>query len=338
MNQPTIAIIGATGTLGQLVCHHVMSTYNKTFNYIVTDYKVGRGKRVAERWKSQGLHCEFMKLDVTSEDDIANVVLHADLVIIAVSQREPFIQNICMKVNVPTIDVNAFNAFAERVRELDNPQGTTNVMMAGLLPGLSVILAIEAAKGLSIVDEVHVGFLQSANALAGAQGAADMLEIVSLKLSNGHRGFKKKRVFTSGRTSITLREINHSEQAVMKNVFNKAKSHYWTSWDIAPFNKLVSTLIALRALPKYRHSFVRFAKHRPDQTEEATLFVELTGLRNQKRTKSERQLTVTSDYEATSLVVTGLIPLVLTNKANGVVEPWQMATVQDLPVQKMKAK
>ncbi|MBM7633013.1 SDR family NAD(P)-dependent oxidoreductase [Geomicrobium sediminis] len=89
MNQPTIAIIGATGTLGQLVCHHVMSTYNETFNYIVTDYKVGRGERVAERWKSQGFHCEFMKLDVTSEDDIANVVSHADLVIIAVSQREP---------------------------------------------------------------------------------------------------------------------------------------------------------------------------------------------------------------------------------------------------------
>ncbi|EZH65770.1 hypothetical protein DH09_13080 [Bacillaceae bacterium JMAK1] len=338
MNQPTLAIIGATGTLGQLVCHHVMSTYNKTFNYIVTDYKLERGEMIRERWRNRDVHCEFMKLDVTSEDDIANVVSHADLVLIAVSQREPLIQKSCMKADVPTIDVNAFYSFAERVKVLDNPYDTTNVIMAGLLPGLSVILAIEAAKNLSTVDDVHVGFLQSTNALAGAQGAADMLTIVSSQLAGRHRGFKKKRAFTNGSTSITLRKIQHSEQTIMKNVFNKATIHYWTSWDSMLFNRLVSTLIALRVLPNHRHLFSRFAKHHPDQSEEATLFVELTGLRNQKRAKSAQQLTVKSDYEATALVVTGLIPIVFTSKANGVVEPWQIATVQDLPVQKMKAK
>lgn len=57
----TVMVVGASGVLGQLVCTELLRIFDNEIKLIVTDYKMDRGKRLANSFKRD---VEFNYLDI----------------------------------------------------------------------------------------------------------------------------------------------------------------------------------------------------------------------------------------------------------------------------------
>jgi saccharopine dehydrogenase-like NADP-dependent oxidoreductase len=223
-NAPTILVVGASGTLGKLICREVLRIFGQTVTLLVGDYNSERGTALAT---SLGEQAEFRYINAVESDSIIKALQGASCVIVAMNQTHPLIQLHCVEASVHCIDVAASAELLEQVRQFHDKavaQNVTLAMYSGFFPGLSGMLVQQMTTEFSQIDEVNVGLLFSANAQAGFSGILQMIEIfhqpvniVVHGLKTSMPGFQRvKRLdFPEPFGPKRVRLVNYSEREVL---------------------------------------------------------------------------------------------------------------------------
>lgn len=153
-----VLVLGASGTLGSQV-----GTALET-----AGFEVLRGVR-------SPLRPGDVPVDIHDRRSLESATAHVDLVVVAVPHTDPLVQQVCAQAAVPCLDVSPHLELRDSARRTLREQGPASIVMCGLYPGLSGILASHVAAGLDEVEEISVGLLQSTNARVGPAGVRDML-------------------------------------------------------------------------------------------------------------------------------------------------------------------
>ncbi|MDR4316254.1 saccharopine dehydrogenase [Niallia circulans] len=334
-----VIVVGAAGVLGKLICTELLRIFNNSIKLVVTDYKIKRGENLANSLNSGA---EFQYLDVDNEENIKKVIRNVDIVIVGLKQKTPSIQKTCIENKILCIDVTPFYDFVETVQELNQraeKNNTASVVMSGFFPGLSGLITQKAIAEFQEITEINVALLQNANAQAGVTGIFDMLSIIAQPVkfqNNVLSGFTKKRKmhFQNHAKEKVVRLIEHSEKKIIKEKLTVAPIYYWTSWNVIPFNKLVSLLRKiglLNILQNLNKKLVsKVVKHKPNKNENAFLTVEVKGNIDNKKMIRTISLSTFSDYHTTAIVTASLAKIALKTDIKGVVYPFEITNLDEL--------
>ncbi|MFA9455999.1 saccharopine dehydrogenase NADP-binding domain-containing protein [Halalkalibacter sp. AB-rgal2] len=242
-----VLVIEATGILGKLVCQEILRQLDRS-QLVVADYQIERGKQLAQSLSNQ---TEFCYVDITKRDSIEAAICQVNVVIVALKQKEPAVQKLCIGRGVHCIDVTPFSSFTSQVEQLHNyalEKRVCSITMSGFFPGLSALMVKKAVKQFDEVSNVDVALLQHTNAKAGITGIMDMLQIISEPVTKENQltytGFtrRKKLPFGDCQTLRFVREIHHDEKEFVAEKLGLDSIHYWTAWNNDSFNHLLFIL------------------------------------------------------------------------------------------------
>ncbi|GAA0356063.1 saccharopine dehydrogenase NADP-binding domain-containing protein [Bacillus horti] len=339
-----VMVVGASGVLGRLISQELLRQFQE-IQLVVSDYKRDRGERLAA---SLGDGVSFSFVDVQDQSSILQAVKQVDIVIVAIEQEEPHIQEACINHKVLCIDVTVASKFIQKVQKLDQAakkQGVGSIVMSGFIPGLSGVMVKEAISSFTEIKEVHVGLLQNTNAKTGASGIIDMLKIISQDVYTSHElhakstvpGFtvKRKMVFekrvdhANPSVQREVRLIEHTERQELKKWLGIEHVYFWTAWNKSSFNILMSVLkrmgiVSLLTRLKNRAIVSKMSKHDPNQPEHAYLSVEVQGFVNRKPKVKTVALSTFSDYHTTAIFTAALAILAGKQEILGVTFPFQV--------------
>ncbi|MBB4825606.1 saccharopine dehydrogenase-like NADP-dependent oxidoreductase [Sporosarcina luteola] len=339
MEKKKIMVMGASGVLGQLICRELLRVFNNQIQLIVTDYKKERGELLAN---SMNTEVQFQQLDVNNPENIKLVVNNIDIVVVVVTQLNPFIQEVCIQNKIACIDVSPFYDFAEKVHKFHHNavnNETVSIVMSGFFPGLSGLLVKKAIRNFEEVEEVNVGLLQSTNARVGGTGILDMLKIITQPVKDGNHtipGFTKRRnmKFHSIVQEKEVRRIHHSEIFAIESRQPVKSIQYWTAWDDYMFTKLIACLRRLgfiRLVQKLdNHTISKMIKHDPNKSEMACMTVEVSGIKENRYKTNRVSLSTFSDYHTTAMLTASLAKIMQRKKWKGVVFPFEIVDLDEV--------
>ncbi|MFS0751634.1 saccharopine dehydrogenase NADP-binding domain-containing protein [Oceanobacillus sp. 1P07AA] len=336
-----IMVVGASGSLGQLICKEIIRIFDKPFELIVTDYKETRGELFASSLEHK--YTFFKKLDINNEEEIHKTIVNLDLVIVAIEQKHPMVQEKCIEKQIMCIDVTPYQPFVDMVLMLNSKcenNQVASIVMSGFLPGLSGLMIKEGIRGFQEVEEVNLGFLQSTNAKVGVTGIVDMLSIVSDPVDLNNQiikgfSFKKRMEFYKKDKQSNVRLIHHAEQKHLKENLKINNLRYWTAWDQPIFNKAISLFnktgfINFITQARYKHTLSKFVKHNPRKSENAYLTVEIKGKSNNVKHSKLLQLVTPSDYYTTAMITAALSNILLKHNLSGARFPFQITNLDNI--------
>lgn len=332
MNGKNVLVIGAAGALGTLICDEVQK-YAPELTLFLGDYRPERGRALAA---SRGV--DYRLTDLGDASRLESALRGMDIVILAAAQKEPLVQEVCLRLGIHCVDVVVSFDFCERIKRLyanARAGSCASVLMAGFFPGLSGLLLKDAIASLDEVQSLDLALIQSSNATAGRDGVADMLDIISQPVTTSDEsgaipGFRRRRSFSlaDGRL-VYPRRIAHSEQRLLSHFWNTSL-RYWTCWDSIALNVLLLALLRLRLLVPLARG-IRSGKlppgggHKAGKSEEAVLLARAQGLRNGEPVERNLELRVFADYGATARTAVALARLCLTESWNGALYPFEAA-------------
>lgn len=302
----------------------------------IGDYKPDRGTSIAKEFSAS-----FINTDIHDHSQLKKSLAGLDAVIVTVKQREPVVQKVCFENRIHCIDATAFYDFSRKVEKLTGQVDqidSASLLMAGFFPGLSGILLKQAISDFDSIDTSHVGLLQNTNALAGANGIIDMLNIINQPVpidkdgqTSSLRGFRRKRNFSCNSGTAKLRLIHHSEAELLKQYLPLPDLQYWTAWNSSFFNLIIAGLLRSGI---YNH-FIRklkpatigkFSNHNANKPETTSLCIEVTGKKDRQDFKRIIFLEACSDYGMTAKMIRILTQILLFENHKGIVYPFQIAS------------
>ncbi|ASO18304.1 NAD(P)-dependent dehydrogenase (short-subunit alcohol dehydrogenase family) [Actinoalloteichus hoggarensis] len=319
-----ILVAGGTGVLGRAICSEVRAVLPGAELLIGTRCVEG----AACLPRGLGPHARRVPLDARDPVSVRRAIAGAQLVIIALNQDEPLVQQACLELGVHSVDVGIGVDLAAQVRSMDRraaDAGLASIAMAGLFPGLSGLQIGEAIRGLDTIESVDVFFRQNTNACVGRSGTIDMLKIVSAPVRRGTsvvRGFRR-----GSRAEQGLRRIEHPERDIVTSGLGLDRVEYWTGWNSRAFDSAVATLVAIRALPRYAPRLARLTRHDPMTPENVELWVRGRGTLAGRPTEQVVALSATSDYGATAGVAVALGVLAARGEVTGAGAPFALTTL-----------
>ncbi|KMK74989.1 saccharopine dehydrogenase NADP-binding domain-containing protein [Alkalihalobacillus pseudalcaliphilus] len=330
-----ILIVGATGTLGQLVYRDIRRLFPEDVTFAITDYNKERGIDFAS---NKGKGTEWRYLNVMDAGSIEQALVGVDFVVILVKQLEPKIQELCIERKIPSLDVTPFYAlYTDTIKYGDYALGqeTGVLLFSGFLPGLSGLLIQKAVANFDKIESVDIGFLQNKNANVGITGIKDMLRLINEPIRNQEKTFSfsqtRKMSFLGHQKPKKVRNIEHAERLLL---IDKYPISYWTGWSDNTFNTLIYILKKAGLLPfiiKLSPNIMKkIVKHNPENPEEAILTVEVKGHIQNKLTIKRYSLQTFSDYQTTSLVTAALLKIMLSKQVDGVVVPYEITNIDEV--------
>ncbi|MFJ5566119.1 saccharopine dehydrogenase NADP-binding domain-containing protein [Lysinibacillus xylanilyticus] len=333
-----IMVVGASGTLGQLICSELLRIFDNQIFLIVTDYKTERGEKLANSFKTD---VQFQYLDANEAENVKQAIKNIDIVVVVLKQKNPYIQKACIENKVLCLDVTPYYDFVEKVNELNEDAENNDVgsvVMSGFFPGLSGLMVKKAISNFSEVTEINVGLFQNTNAKAGISGILDMLNIIAQPVKVEDKvisGFtnKRKMYFLHHLKEKEVRCIDHSEKAILKETLDINSINYWTSWNVNAFNKLVSFLRQvgfIKNVHKYKDFISKVVKHKPHKNENAFLTVEIKGIIDNKEKVKILALSTFSDYHTTAMATASLAKIAQQKDVKGVVYPFEITDIDEL--------
>lgn len=338
-----IIVIGASGVLGGLICNEVNNLFGNDIILFVGDYHTTRGENTAQKFNAK-----FCETNINDIEKLSDSLSDMDLVIITINQQEPIIQSICIEKKLLCIDVTAFYSFTKKVQELyRNIKGDskpTSLLMAGFFPGLSGLILQKAIKSFDSVDDVNISLVQNTNAKAGASGILDMLKIISQPVIITHKdieirkpGFLIKREIklTALGKRYKLRLISHSEKSMIEEMYSVDNLHYWTAWNNAVFNTIISFLKRTSILKFItsrikRETLKKIIKHDESKSEETVLIVDIKGYKNGIEYKKSFFIKTFSDYGTTAKTTAALAKVILAKKNQGACLPLEITNLDEI--------
>jgi len=323
-----ILVVGGTGGVGKLISREIIRLFGPG-SLIVGDYKMERAEEFAGSLEGQVVS---RYVDVHDRESIPKALKDIHAVIVAARQKDPIIQSICMEHQVPCLDITAYPEFVTKVRALNSQalsSQTPLIIMAGLFPGLSGIMAKEAAERLDQVSAIDVGLMQSTQGSVGATGLTDMLDwfsqpVIFRKEGKQHfmPGFSMKRSFIYpdifGEQKQRL--VSFHEASVVSEKLAVSDVNYWTSFDQASFNLLLSFLKKTGFLKLFHFQTTRmnlgkmvnfFKSAGKPKPETIAVTVEVSGQKEGKPHDSQISIIAPSDYGATAMSAVAMTKLLL---------------------------
>lgn len=322
---PRIVLAGGSGELGRLIAAEVQRRIPGA-HLIIGDHRRERGRQTAAR-----LGTDSTYLDAEDRPSLQAALAGADLVLVAVSQARPLIQQVCAELGIPCADVTVDPALIGQVQELDRQllaTGTTSVVMTGLFPGLSGLLARRAVQDLEHVTGVDVALLQHTNARAGRTGVVDMLRLICAPVPTSTGtvpGFRRR--FGGARW---LRGVDSAERAGLQRALGTGRLDYWTGWNDRDFTAMVAALVRLRVLPGLAPHLARLRRHRPASPEPVELRVRAAGLRGGAPARVGWSLRGDSDYGLTAITAAAIAHSLLGPTPPGVHTPGTLTTLDQV--------
>ncbi|KAB8125690.1 hypothetical protein F9U64_21905 [Gracilibacillus oryzae] len=332
-----VMVVGASGRLGKLICEQVLRIFDKTAQLVITDYNEMRGKQLQKSFKNK---VEFKLLNINDHQTVEKVIDNIDVVIIAIQQKEPHIQKVCINREILCVDVTTSPNLVDQIlllNEQAKAHRVPSIVMAGFLPGLSGLLAKKAITSFDKIEYIHISLIQSSNANVGITGALDMLQLISMPvIYDGEtiHGFKEKKTIDILNNKHTVRLIHHPEYNYISPKLAVPDIQYWTSWNDPIFNLKVLFILKANILPllnKYPSIFSKLIKHDPSQHEEVSLIIEAKGMHINKPVTRTLRLSAFSDYGITAMVTAALAKVLLFNKINGgIYFPFEVTTFEEI--------
>lgn len=334
MSEKTI-IIGSNGILGKFIVEKAIEKIGID-NIVLSDYKKYRLREQSKDIELRhGKQPQTRVIDIESDTSIENGLSDIGSVVIALQQREPLIQKICIKNDINSIDLSVDSDFLERAANLKTNSDSIQLLTGGLFPGLSGIIAKDLCS-IETNEIIHVGLLQSKNGSNGKTGVSDMLKIFNRnveymeenKISN-FSGFSKKNKFlcNSDKDERDLRLSDFVERKILEK--SGIKSNYYTAFKNERINKAISLLrkIGLLNLLKYENMnnlisslFTNGKSSNMDET---------IGL-SFKTSKKNICIILKSDYEATASCAIAFLISIKKNTNRGVQYPFQLFSYNEI--------
>ncbi len=346
----SILVLGATGGVGRFVCEEVIRLFGPT-SLVVGDYRPDRGQQYA---RALGGEVSSECVDIADRASLEKAMTGGpDAVIVAVQQTEPLVQSVCLTRGIPCLDVTVSADFLEKARRLDSlPEAghAASIIMAGLIPGLSGMMAKHLVESLEEVSTIDVGLLQSADGSAGVTGIADMLGVFAQPVrfrvngaEHSRPGFSVKRemMFPEPFGNRAQRLINWIEAALVAEQCNVHDVNYWTSFDKAGFERLIVLLKKIGFLGLFNRESTRKRLARMialskgnKRPESETIALSVVATGKQDGSACTRCLCVVgpSDYGTTAMSVVAMTKLLLEGsvKATGVRVPMEVFPLDPL--------
>ena len=363
-NTPSILVLGASGGLGQYICREVLRQFGADA-LIVGDYKPERGEQTASglgtatsaalsTGTSAALSTgvSFIQADINNPDSLrAALRERVTAVIVAVAQQTPYAQIACIEAGIPCLDVTVQPQFIAQVKGLDaqaKAADVSSLILTGLYPGIAGVMAKEAAAALDEVDTLDVSLCQNSQSSAGATGVADMLGLFAQPVmyrANGRseimRGFMKKRPFQYP-PPIGIKNhrlVNFIEAEAVSGALAIPNVNFWTGYDKASFDQILSVLNRLKILtlfnrPRWRTKLANLIAGGMSEAEDETcaIVAEAVGWKDGQTQVARVSILAGSDYGATALGVVAMAKLLLNGNvvAPGVHHPTQIFSLKPL--------
>lgn len=275
--QHSVGVLGATGRLGALITEEAIAAGLKTVP-------------LSSRKKPLG------------SSDLADL----DALIIASPSRDSDVHRLALDAGCHVIDVGIDENAIRSALKLDGAAKSKKcriILMAGLAPGISGLLALDAARRFPSAETITVVLVQSSQGAAGKNGVSDMLDMLTNPLQPSlteirgleavfpglhPKGFSwpsPERIFLGGQTAGPT-------------------ISYLTLFDAEWMNRGVNYLRLLRQRSQSLYQFARNfvsslkAKQPTPSTEEVYLVAIATGKNGE--IIGHEELSFASDYGATA--------------------------------------
>ncbi|MCI4648419.1 hypothetical protein [Phaeodactylibacter sp.] len=333
-----VLILSSNGALGKQIAISAILVFGVK-KVILSDYKPDR---LAQQQRLlhglAGSEPAVRLIDVRSAESIRNNLHGVDLVVVALQQQEPIVQQVCSENGISSIDLSVNPDFLEQCLSLSPmPQGT-QLIGGGLFPGLSGILAKEVyAKGPE-QETIDIGLLQSTHGTNGKTGVADMLQILDKKVewksaasSKAYPGFSLKKRFdfplAMGAKTLRLAAFIEREYLCKAGV----PANYWTAFDKAYFNEALALAARFGLLRLFQNPKVGPWLSALIAQPNGGKRKENIGLAAQ-RSKQTIAWMLSADYEATAACTVAFSQLMLTRHTDsaGVKFPFELFTLNDV--------
>ena len=324
-----ILVIGGSGTVGRYVCREIVRVLGAG-SVVVGDRVADRGAR----WASElGDRARTAHIDIRDMTSVSRAIEGLDGVIVAAPQTALLVQEVCTNFAIPCIDIVPDSARLTT----QAPKGTIGVVAAGLIPGLSGIMAATLAAGQTNRTPIDVSLLQRANGSAGAVGIADMLRLFTYPVRiNGHEypGFSRRRTtqFPKPFGKRTVKAVAFPEAGDLTQRGGIA-ARYWTAFDSPAMNVGISAARALGVLksvvrPNPPHPIIRRIAARKAAAPPADERIAVTA---EAADGASIAVVGPSDYEVTAMVAVALTRIVAerTSPLPGLVLPFECVTLAE---------
>lgn len=349
-NATSILVLGASGGLGLHICREVIRQFGPDA-LMVGDYKTERGRETASRL---GADITFAQVDVHDPSSLRAALNNGvSAVIVSVQQHQPLAQLACIEAGIPCLDVTVQSDLLVQIEQLDaqaRAAECTSIVLAGLFPGLSGLMAKQAVEMLDHVDTLDVALCQNSQASTGVTGIADMLGLFAQPVeyrSNGGAksvpGFSLTRSIQypppfglkNHRLAYFIERDEISRELEVPNV------NYWTGYDKAVFDRMLATLNRLKILtlfnrPTLRTPLARLidvgTKAGASSDERCAVVAEATGLKDGQSRLARVSILAPSDYRTTAMSVVAMMKLLAEKEltTSGVHFPAQVTSLHSL--------
>lgn len=326
-------IIGSNGSLGRYIVDKAIDKLGVKC-LVLADYKPERLTKLAEKLtKKTGEKVTVKEINIYSRQSIKKGLENISNVIIALQQKEPLIQEVCISRGINTIDLSVNKDFISQTLTLKKDDRSIHLLAAGLFPGLSGILTKDLCKKDELID---VGLLQSINGSNGSTGVSDMLNIFNEKVtkitSNDNielPGFsdKKEFHFENNTKNSKLRLCNFIERDFL--IKDNIRCNFYTGFDNEILNKIIYMMkkTGIFNLLKYKRAekiitslIANENSNSPDQSIGICV-----------RSKSEQKnILLKSDYEATASCAISYLQLLAEKDVYGIKFPFEIFNAEEV--------
>lgn len=315
----SILIVGGSGTLGRRIARSLTSLPDDIF---IASRDLSKAKAACE---SLGERFSAIQLDPAGGGLPSHLGRSTKVVIAAPSSEG--IQRACFDRAIPSVNVTLSTVGLNAMNAQQTSAGATHVLLAGLLPGLSGLLAVDAARRVGRLERLDLVLTQSANADVGVSGMRDMLRSLT-------------RSDTTPPDQRPLMKMAHPEMAhlaarALATSGPGSAVHYWAAWDSPAQMRRIRSLQRARLLGLLAflpgRLLERMTSHDPRQREAVTLEAIATGTLNDTRVERRRTLFAASDYGATAAAAAFLVRA-LAECQNGVWLPCELFDLEQFSV------
>lgn len=171
-------MIGSAGGVGRKVCAEIARQCGPSA-LALGDYRLERAITQAQGYPGASPMRIDLRDPASIRDGIASDVTG---VISCLRQEWPEVQIACLEHGVPCLDLSIEQNFIDRVHALNDraiEARTPSLMMAGLWPGFSGLMAVQATEMLDRVDAIDLSLCQSTASRVGPSGISDMMGALS---------------------------------------------------------------------------------------------------------------------------------------------------------------
>ena len=232
----SVLIVGGSGTLGRRIAQSLTDLPDDIF---IASRDLSRAKAACE---SLGERFSAIQLDPAGDGLPSHLWRNTTVVIAAPSSQG--IQRACFNRAIPSVNVTlstvGLNGTGAQPTSAGTTTGATHVLLAGLLPGLSGLLAVDAARQVERLDQLDLVLTQSVNADVGVSGMRDMLR--SLTRSDTTPPDRRPLV------KMAHPEAPHLVARSLTTSGPGSAVHYWAAWDSPAQMRLIRSLQRARLL------------------------------------------------------------------------------------------